>query len=78
MPTIGPSFAIWYPGVGPWLASKDGYEDSVLPTGDMAGRTRIRPRYRLRPLPGRPDPMGMTPRQPYEQDHLVSLLGREA
>ncbi len=53
------SAAHW--GVAVYLARKDGYEDSVLPTGDLAGTPEVGPRYRLRPLPGRPDRLGMTP-----------------
>jgi hypothetical protein len=54
----GGSAARW--GFAVYLASKDGYEDSVLHRRS-GRRTRRRPRYRLRPLPWRPDRLGMTP-----------------
>ena len=63
----GGSAARW--GFAVYLASKDGYKDSVLPTGDLAGAPEDAPRYCQRPLPGRPDRMGMTPRGTYERDH---------
>ena len=47
-------------GFAIYLASKDGYQVSVLPTGDMAGHPR-RPRHRLWPLPRRPHRLDLTP-----------------
>ena len=40
-------------GFAIYLASKDGYQDSVLPTGARR-HPRRRPRLRRRPLPQRP------------------------
>ena len=55
----GGSAARW--GFAVYLASKDGYEDSRPAHRRPGRRTRRRPRYRLRPLPGRPDRLDMTP-----------------
>ena len=55
----GGSAARW--GFAIYLASKDGYEDSLLPTGFTRRRPRRRPRHRLRPLPRRPDRLDLTP-----------------
>lgn len=54
----GGSAARW--GFAIYLASKDGYQDSVLPTGHPR-ITRRRPGLRLRSLPGRPHGLDLTP-----------------
>ena len=55
----GGSAARW--GFAVYLASKNGYQDSVLPTGPHGRRTRRRSRHRLRPLRGRPNRLDLTP-----------------
>ena len=67
----GGSAARW--GFAIYLASKDGYEDSVLPTGVLRRRTRRRPGHRLRPLPRRPHRLDLNPRRTYERDHLARV-----
>ena len=57
----GGSAARW--GFAIYLASKDGYEVSVLPTGDLRPPRR-RPRHSLRPLPRRPHRLDLNPRLP--------------
>ncbi len=54
----GGSAARW--GFAIYLASKDGYEVAVLPTGTSPAPRR-RPRHRLRPLPRRPHRLDLTP-----------------
>ena len=43
------------------LASRNGYEDTVLPSGYPRRHPRRSPRLRLRPLPQRPNRLGPTP-----------------
>ena len=58
--TVLPLFRLRYNGYANrwgfaiWLASRDGYEDSVLLTGYPLRHRRRSPRLRLRPLPQRP------------------------
>ena len=55
----GGSAARW--GFAVYLASKNGYQDSVLPDRPHGRRTRRRSRHRLRPLPRRPNRLDLTP-----------------
>ena len=55
----GGSAARW--GFAVYLASKNGYQDSVLPTGHTAGAPEDALDTRLRPLPGRPNRLDLTP-----------------
>ena len=70
----GGSAARW--GFAVYLASKDGYEDSVLPTGDLAGA----PEDASTPPAASTwatRPPGHDPRRTYERDHLATaLLGK--
>src|SRR5664280_67898 len=72
----GGSAARW--GFAIYLASKDGYQDSVLP-GPAHRRLRRRPRrrpgHRLRALPRRPHRLDLNPRRTYERDHLAAPNG---
>jgi len=62
----GGSAARW--GFAIYLASKDGYQDAVLPTGDFAGA----PEDALTPPPASTSTIpGLTnPRRTYKPDHL--------
>ena len=44
-----------------YRASHDDYDESTFPTGPTHRHLRRRPRHRLRPLPGRPHRLDLTP-----------------
>ena len=57
-------------GFAIYLASKDAYEDSVLPTGDLAGSPEDALDTACGLYLGDPPP-GHDPRRTYERDHLA-------
>jgi len=67
----GGSASMW--GFAVYLASKDGYQDSVLPQRLHRRGSRKSPRHRLRPLPRRPHRLDLNHRRIYGRDHLLSV-----
>ena len=64
----GGSASTW--GFAIYLASRDGYEDSILPNGSHRRQPRRSPRLRLRPLPQRPHRLApIKHRRTNRQDH---------